>query len=536
VLAHLRRRGDLQCPTAATITDLTGLFFWAQPGIDVHLVCYRESMALVERIAGAGSVRLVAPLISGEFLQARSREQARRALALPEHGRVVVVSGGGWGVGDIDGAVRELRDVAQISAVVCLAGRTDAVRARLTAAFAADARVHVYGFTERMPELLAAADALVHSTGGVTCLEAMATGTPVVSYGLPVGHARLNTCAMAKLGLLRVADDAGELRRAVLASFAARDSGLVERLPVADAVLVAAAAGAEASAAADIVVGAPHRVRPLPRWRPVMAQVGAQLALVLIAGTWTMSTDEITGVAYKVLHVHPLERVITDQQDVALIVRTAAGAAPRLAAQLHAAGIQVSFAELNARPLARTMDQVRRYGDDVVPEVPSAGLLRWLRTGHTLRAQARALGLHHHFYFLASGSLAVGQLVFARSTDATPILGAERLDARHLALQPRTRAGDVVVLTLGGSASSTAETERLVASLAADGLGVEPLSSLIGTPNSPAISATSTGERASVAAPAAITSIEMTSGAPPSGVAPKFSPSSSGASSTGTNV
>ena len=81
-------------------------------------------------------------------------------------------------------------------------------------------RVHVYGFTDKMPQLLAAADVLVHSTGGVTCLEAKAAGTPVVSYGLPVGHARLNTRAMAALHLLRLANDTDELREHVQASFA----------------------------------------------------------------------------------------------------------------------------------------------------------------------------------------------------------------------------------------------------------------------------------------------------------------------------
>src|SRR6185312_2455498 len=69
VLARLRRRGEISCTTVATITDLTGLFFWAQPGIDMHLVMYGESMPSVERIAGEGSVRLVKPLISAEFLQ-----------------------------------------------------------------------------------------------------------------------------------------------------------------------------------------------------------------------------------------------------------------------------------------------------------------------------------------------------------------------------------------------------------------------------------------------------------------------------------
>src|ERR1700728_1456813 len=220
VLARLRRRGVVVCPTVATITDLTGLFFWAQPGIDMHLVMYGESMPSVERIAGRGSVRLVRPLISADFLGPRCPLAARRALGLPEQGRMVVVSGGGWGVGDIEGAVRELSKLTEVSSIVCLAGRDEELRDKLSEDFASEPRVHVYGFTDKMPQLLAAADVLVHSTGGVTCLEAKAAGTPVVSYGLPVGHARLNTRAMATLDLLRLANNTDELREHVQASFA----------------------------------------------------------------------------------------------------------------------------------------------------------------------------------------------------------------------------------------------------------------------------------------------------------------------------
>ena len=67
----------------ATITDMTGLFFWAQRGIDMHLVMYDESVASVERIAGCGSVRLVRPLIAAEFLEPCDRDAARAALGLP---------------------------------------------------------------------------------------------------------------------------------------------------------------------------------------------------------------------------------------------------------------------------------------------------------------------------------------------------------------------------------------------------------------------------------------------------------------------
>ena len=117
--------------------------------------------------------------------------------------------------------MREFIQVPEVSSIVCLAGRNEQLAAKLRVAFADEPRVRVYAFTDKMPEILAAADVLVHSTGGVTCLEARAAGTPVVSYGLPVGHARLNTRAMAALDLLRLANDteraaharAGELRR-----------------------------------------------------------------------------------------------------------------------------------------------------------------------------------------------------------------------------------------------------------------------------------------------------------------------------------
>ena len=131
VLARLRRTGAVTCPTVATITDLTGLFFWAQPGIDMHLVQYDESVPSVERIAGEGSARLVAPLISAEFLRPRCPTESRRALGLPAEGRMVVVSGGGWGVGDIEGAVRELCRIPDVSSIVCLAGRNEQSQRRL---------------------------------------------------------------------------------------------------------------------------------------------------------------------------------------------------------------------------------------------------------------------------------------------------------------------------------------------------------------------------------------------------------------------
>jgi processive 1,2-diacylglycerol beta-glucosyltransferase len=574
VLARLRRTQVVRCPTVATITDLTGLFFWAQPGIDTHLVMYGESLSSVEQIAGRGSARLVRPLISSEFLDERSQSASRRELELPEEGRLVVVSGGGWGVGDIEGAVREIASIPDVSAIVCLAGRNEQLQGRLSEDFADEPRVRVYGFTDRMPEILAAADALVHSTGGVTCLEAKATGTPVVSYGLPVGHARLNTRAMADLGLLRLANDTDELRAHVQACFAEHHE-LAGRAPhpreglltVAGANTVAApelveephadepttpaqtsgmdapggteslrGAGAPAidPAAGDLVLDAPRRVNPIPLWRLRMVAFVTQLVLLLAVSTWLMSTDEVTAFAGLFLGVHPLKRVSTRQRDVGLVLHVPAGEVKPIASALSARGIHASFADNGADARATIVD-LRLLGDELVPEVPRSGsLFRWLRTRGTLRAQAHALGLHHRFYFLQPpGGLTVGQLVLARTAGALPVAGELRLSASAPLPQRPMRAGDVLVVSLDGTSASLRGVERVVAWLRSSGLSVEPLGSLT---TSPSIKANSSGDRASAAAPATITAKDSASGAPLSGVSVNLSSRTSGASTIGTTV
>jgi processive 1,2-diacylglycerol beta-glucosyltransferase len=480
VLARLRRTGAVSCPTVATITDLTGLFFWAQPGIDMHLVMYGESMPSVERIAGPGSVQLVRPLISAEFLEPRSPLGARRELGLPEEGRMVVVSGGGWGVGDIAGAVREFIRVPEVSSIVCLAGRNDQLADKLCTAFAEEPRVRVYGFTDRMPELLAAADVLVHSTGGVTCLEARAAGTPVVSYGLPVGHARLNTRAMAALQLLRLANDTDELREQVRASF---DSG-PGTLRVGDS----DSAQTNGSTAVDAVLHTPRRVRPIPVWRLRLAAIMTQLVLLLGVGTWMMSTDDVSAVAAKLLHVHALARVNTRRPDVGLIVRAPARDVAVLAGELAGRGIHVSFADGGSVPSPVTIAKLRSLGDELLPEIPDSGaLLRWLRTRGTLHAQTHALGLGHRFYCLQPrGGLTLGQIVLTRTAGATPVSGAIRLRATDPLPQRPARAGDVLVVEVDGSPSSALALERIVSWLGAGRLGAEPLTWLT---RSPAISA-----------------------------------------------
>jgi processive 1,2-diacylglycerol beta-glucosyltransferase len=221
ILAHMRRAGDIAPPVVATITDIAALQFWAAPGIDLHLVSYPESVAEVRHIAGNRTrVVCVTGMTRPEFLEPRSRRDARAALGLPSDGAVVLVSGGGWGVGDVEGAMDVALGVPEVRTAVCLCGRNDDLAAALTTKLGGDSRVRVEGFTDRISDYMAAANVLVHSTGGNTIIEAHMRGCTPISYGWGRGHIRMHNHAFQRFGIAEVVTSqqalAGAIRRAVV--------------------------------------------------------------------------------------------------------------------------------------------------------------------------------------------------------------------------------------------------------------------------------------------------------------------------------
>jgi UDP-N-acetylglucosamine:LPS N-acetylglucosamine transferase len=59
----------------------------------------------------------------------------------------------------------------------------------------------------------------VHSTGGLTVLEALMRGCPAISYGWGRGHVRLNNRAFVEFGLADVVERQSDLRSALERAF-----------------------------------------------------------------------------------------------------------------------------------------------------------------------------------------------------------------------------------------------------------------------------------------------------------------------------
>jgi processive 1,2-diacylglycerol beta-glucosyltransferase len=224
---RMRVAGTLQTPVVSAITDLAALHYWAHPGVDLHLITHPESEPEVRAIAGARTrIAAVHGLTDLRFTDPPERNAARAELELPARGSLVVVSGGGWGVGDLDGAIETALHYTP-DTIVVLTGSNEGARTRLQATYADVERVQIWGFTDKMVALLAAADVLIHSTAGLTVLEALMCDCRVISYGWARGHIRINNRAYERLGMVSVARDRSQLAHALVTALNAPPSDAV---------------------------------------------------------------------------------------------------------------------------------------------------------------------------------------------------------------------------------------------------------------------------------------------------------------------
>jgi UDP-N-acetylglucosamine:LPS N-acetylglucosamine transferase len=197
VLGAMRLGGRLKIPAVTYLTDFSVHSLWVAPGIDAHLAVH-PIPAGQAHAQGAACVTVTGPVADTRFAPATEadRHAARKRFALPEDTSLALLVAGSWGVGPVRRAAREIRDSgAAVPVVVC--GRNQALAERLRE----DGIEHVYGWIEDMPGLMHACDVLVQNAGGLTSLEAFASGLPVASYRCIPGHGQTNSAALDEAGL-----------------------------------------------------------------------------------------------------------------------------------------------------------------------------------------------------------------------------------------------------------------------------------------------------------------------------------------------
>jgi processive 1,2-diacylglycerol beta-glucosyltransferase len=197
LLGRLRLRGELAAPVVTYLTDMSVHRLWVAPGVDLHLALHPVA-AEQARAVGADRVRVTGPALAPGFRahpNPARKLMARRRFGLPENGPLALVVAGSWGVGDIAAAAADLAATGMVTPVVAC-GRNEGLRS----AIAAHRLGSPLGWVDDMPGLLDACDLAVQNAGGLTSLEALAAGLPVLTYRSLDGHGRTNAAALEAAG------------------------------------------------------------------------------------------------------------------------------------------------------------------------------------------------------------------------------------------------------------------------------------------------------------------------------------------------
>jgi UDP-N-acetylglucosamine:LPS N-acetylglucosamine transferase len=291
VLGRMRRKKQLRVPVLTYLTDFAVHSLWVHRGIDRHLAV-SEISAEAATSRGGRDAFARGPLVSEKFRDATyDREAVRTNLGLSPDDRAVLVVAGSWGVGDVVATVEAIGRSGEFHPItVC--GRDDNLRAELEQRGFGT----VIGWTDEMPALMSAADALVENAGGLTCMEAFAVGLPVITFKPIAGHGKDNAEMMARAGVNCYARDEHELAtmlRQVTRPGPERDALVhtARRLFVADP-----ADDVEELAQSDHLVDRKGRVVALraPRGRRT-AMIAAASVLVLYGGL-TLGAQAVSAI------------------------------------------------------------------------------------------------------------------------------------------------------------------------------------------------------------------------------------------------
>lgn len=208
VLGRLRQRRfrPLQARAATFVTDFATHPLWLHSGIDLHLCVHEITRQAILADVG-GEAIATGPMVADRFRKhLPTRDHARRQLGIPMDATAVLVVAGSWGVGELESTFDTLAGSGKYFPIVAC-GSNERLRRRLSAR----GKGLVLGWTDQMPALMAASDALVQNAGGLTSMEAFAAGLPVVTHNPIPGHGTQNAIYMEQAGVAPYARTSQEL-------------------------------------------------------------------------------------------------------------------------------------------------------------------------------------------------------------------------------------------------------------------------------------------------------------------------------------
>jgi processive 1,2-diacylglycerol beta-glucosyltransferase len=205
VFAAEKRRGALNIPLIAVVTDFAIHSYWVYKEVDLYCVSSEEARKDLIRY-GIEAARIVVTgiPISPKFLKPQRKEAIRARLGLQRRMPTVLMMGGSQGMGPLQETLAKLQDLP-IQCIVATGLNRELYRL-LRKTYGHNDQVRLFGYTRRIHMLMEASDLLLSKPGGLTSSEALAKNLPMICSNPIPGQEERNARYLIKQGVAEQAD------------------------------------------------------------------------------------------------------------------------------------------------------------------------------------------------------------------------------------------------------------------------------------------------------------------------------------------
>lgn len=182
IISWLKAKKRIDFPQAVVVTDFDAHAMWLCHNYEQYFVALDETKIHLAKIGIPAEKITVAGIpIDPLFAEEKDKPAMREKFGLAPDKLTILVSAGGFGVGNVEHLLEALSELQTPAQIVAVCGRNDELKTKLEKLAREklnNDRVTFkpIGFTREMDEYMSAADLIVGKPGGLTTSEALAKG------------------------------------------------------------------------------------------------------------------------------------------------------------------------------------------------------------------------------------------------------------------------------------------------------------------------------------------------------------------------
>lgn len=180
IISWLKAKGRLDFPQAIVVTDFDVHAMWLCHHFEQYFVAMDETRVHLEKLdIPADKITVSGIPIDPIFAEHKDKSAMRAKYGLETDKLTILVSAGGFGVGNIEHLLQALADLQTPAQILAICGRNEELKTKLERLAVSELNnekvtFKPIGFTKEMDEYMSAADLIVGKPGGLTTSEALA--------------------------------------------------------------------------------------------------------------------------------------------------------------------------------------------------------------------------------------------------------------------------------------------------------------------------------------------------------------------------